>query len=157
MVILSNKNEQITWKRLILLKSRRVTSALTLRSVRWSSLTDKQASEPERKKKIAYFLITLFKPTFFLVYNPLWEHIKKRRCLRSVWSRGELWNKQLIFRKETPEPSICRVFSAPHLMNISSMVSGIPCVYFDCCCDIFIHWLHPCVIWIIQKLVELSK
>lgn len=90
MVILSNKNEQITWKHPYL-KKQKSDLCLTLRSVCWrEKFLNRQNKFParEKEKKVAYFLITLFKPTSFLVYNPLWEHIKKGQfkvCLE--WRR----------------------------------------------------------------------
>lgn len=92
MVILSNKNEQITWKHPYL-KKQKSDLCLTLRSVRWREKflnRHNKLRAREKEKKIAYFLITftLFKPTSFLVYNPLGEHIKKgwfKVCLK--WRR----------------------------------------------------------------------
>lgn len=79
MVFLSNKNEQIRWKHPYL-KKQKSDLCLTLRSVHWREKFPNRQNKlraREKEKKIAYFLITLFKPTSSLVYNPLWEHIKK--------------------------------------------------------------------------------
>lgn len=79
LVILSNKNEQITWKGPSL-REQKSDLCLTLRSVHWREKFPNRQNKlqaKEKAKKIAYFLITLFKPTSSLVYNPLWEHIRK--------------------------------------------------------------------------------